>query len=375
VINPILQGGRMEGPRVPKQTEYSDIISFLNKKLRPDTEWSILQEYPMALAQANQRNARVIYDQNNEVVSHAVWAPILIKSPQAVYKFAAIGSVVTHEQHRNQGLSSQIITECIESAKSEDCDFAILWTNLFDFYRKIGFELAGSELTAQIDQSLVDAPSGKYKIREGNNIDPKAISRVFQKHTVSSVRTENQVREYLKIPNQRVYTAWDHAGQLVAYMAEGKGADLQDYIHEWGGAMDALFELATYIHKTQKKTLQWMIPYHSMNLIRSLTERKINIHHGMLGMIKLLNAPRFAEKVQKYLQGALKRTDIEISSSENGIQFSSQHSKVKFTESEFVQYVFGPKVPFVATQMDSKDFDLVSSCLPLPLWIWGWDSI
>ena len=291
----------MGGPRAPKEAEYTNIISFLNTNLRPNAEWSIASEYPTTFSPENSRNIRVICEEG-QIVSHAVWKPLLIRTPQAVYKFAEIGSVVTAQDHRKQGHSHQILTSCIESAKSEDCDFAILWTDLYDFYRKMGFELAGSELCAVIDQPLVDLKNRKYQIKEGANVDPDAILKVFQKHTVSTVRNTKEMKQYLQIPNSRVYTSWRADGTLAAYAVEGKGADLQSYIHEWGGSLDAIIELISHVQFQQQRQLLWLIPQHSQNLVRTLEAGKVPVHHGLLGMIKILNPQRIAEKAQKYLE-------------------------------------------------------------------------
>lgn len=364
----------MEGPRAPLDKEYSNIISFLDKNLRPQVDWSIANEYPTTFSEENKRNIRVISEEGN-IVSHAVWKPVLIRTPQAVYKFAEIGSVVTEEKHRKQGHSLKILESCLESAVAEDCDFAILWTDMYDFYRKMGFELAGSEYCAVINGPLVEKASGKYKIKEGSNIDPEAILKVFQKHTVSTVRTTAELRKYLAIPNSRVYTAWAADGTLAAYAVEGKGADLQGYIHEWGGSLEALHDLVSHVWNQQQRQLFWLIPRHSQNLIRNLNERGVVTHHGLLGMVKVLNPVRFAGKVQKYLRGALRRTDINVSMDKELVVIQTSFSKISFTQQEFTQYVFGPKVPQVATLMDQKDFEPISNSLPLPLWIWGWDSI
>ena len=364
----------MQGPRSPREAEYSDIISFLNAKLRPDSPWSIEAEYPTAFAPSNQRNLRVITE-GDQIVSHAVWSPLLVKSPQAVYKFACIGSVVTSEAHRNQGLSREILQNCLLAAQAEDCDFAILWTDLFEFYQKLGFELAGSEILAEINGPLLETLPKTWRFEESLRVDPKALLRLYNKHTVASVRTEAQVRDFLKIPNTRVYTAWDLHGQLAAYVVEGKGADLQGCLHEWGGGVDALLALVSHVQHQQGRSLYWMIPYHCRNLIHTLQQKQVPMHHGMLGMLKLLQPERFAQKLEKFLSGGCHRSDIQIRVDREGFRFSTQHSSVYFSQQDLVQYAFGPKVPLCATQMDAKDFSSISSCLPMPLWIWGWDSI
>src|SRR5262245_44580133 len=136
----------MEGPRPPTPAEFSRILEFLNRNLRQNESWSISSEYPTALNEGNLGNIRIIKE-NNEILSHAVLRPLLIKTPIGMFKIAAIGSVVTDPRYRTQGLSSQIVEDCLEAARAQGCDFAILWTNLYEFYRKFGFELAGSEIS------------------------------------------------------------------------------------------------------------------------------------------------------------------------------------------------------------------------------------
>ena len=70
-----------------------------------------------------------------------------MKTPVGLFKVGALGSVVTSTDHRNQGLSTLTIESCLNAARQQGCEFAILWTNLYEFYRKIGFELAGSEMS------------------------------------------------------------------------------------------------------------------------------------------------------------------------------------------------------------------------------------
>ena len=69
-----------------------------------------------------------------------------------------------------------------------------------------------------------------------NKISIEPLMKLFSTHSVHSHRTHDDLRSYLEIPNTNVYTAWDTSNRLVAYAVEGRGADLTNYIHEWGGA-------------------------------------------------------------------------------------------------------------------------------------------
>ncbi len=189
----------MEGPRAPNDAEFSRVVSFLDKNLRPEGQWSITSEYPVAFSENNRGNIRIITE-NEEVLSHAVVRPMIVKTPVGLFKVGGLGSVVTSGEHRNQGLSKQIIESCLESARAHGCDFAILWTNLYDFYSKMGFELGGSEIAILIDKDI-NVDSGGLKFMESNKVAAEAIHRLYAQHTVTSLRSLEEMRKYLQIPN------------------------------------------------------------------------------------------------------------------------------------------------------------------------------
>ena len=235
----------LEGPKNPSENEYLKVLEFLNKSLRQDCQWSIDKEYPTALNLSNRHNMNVVFDQST-IVSHAVLKPLIIKSPHIIYKVGAIGSVVTNENYRNQGWSQKIITRCNEMAADQKCDISILWTNLYDFYRKMGFELAGYEMSYVFDQAITyDKENFRYSSE--SKIAPEAIAKLYMQHTVGTVRTLEEFKKFTQIPNSRIYTIWSPEGALLAYAIEGKGVDLQNYIHEWGGGVSAILNLLGYI--------------------------------------------------------------------------------------------------------------------------------
>lgn len=142
-------------PRTPQVIELKQLIQFLNQNLRNESSWSIEQEYPLAINESNLHNMSIIVDPtSHEIMSHALLKPIICKTPYAIFKVGAIGSVVTAPQFRNKGLSRNNILNCIKKAEEQECDFLILWSDQYEFYKKFGFELAGFEHSFLIDQPL-----------------------------------------------------------------------------------------------------------------------------------------------------------------------------------------------------------------------------
>jgi predicted acetyltransferase len=362
----------MEGPRPPLETEFPEVVKFLDSQLRPKEGWSIASEFPIAFSEGNRNNIRIITERD-QVLAHAVIKPMIVKAPAGLFKVAGLGSVVTSSEHRNQGLSSKTIESCLEAARAHGCDFAILWTNIYDFYRKFGFELGGSENSVLIDRDLVVKDQG-LKFVDGNKVAADAIHRLYSQHTVTSLRTVEETRKYLQIPNSRVYTAWDASGSLKAYAIEGKGADLTGYVHEWGGGVQALLGLFAHIRKSTGKNITVIIPGHSQNLQRAFEEQKIAINEGFLGMIKILNPQNLFSKIKRHSRH-MGVQDLVLDY-QGGKYYIGTKDAVFMTESEhdLVRLIFGPQK---ASQIHDfgKDAETIEKCLPINMWVWGWDSI
>ena len=363
-------------PRAPREGEWQKVIKFLNGSLRPGLQWSIADEYPTSLSRAQSHNMRIITEgtaEAEEIIAHAVFKPIILKTPLGVFKIAGIGSVVTSDKHRNQGHSTRIIESCLAAAKDADCDFAILWTDLYEFYRRMGFELASSEVTVVIDRDV--APPTNYKFNDSNRISPDAVLRVFNQHSVSSHRTLEDIRAMLAIPNTRVATAWDPSGKLAAYAIEGKGADLDGYVHEWGGSTSAIMALLTHLRTTQKRDLRLIAPAHASNLVSRLIEAGCTKHSGFLGMIKILKMESMFAKIQRHAR-SLGVHDL-VFEERDGKTYFGRGLHVYSTDSnvDLLRLFFGPEKPSAIHAFDPITAETFDRILPIPLWVWGWDSV
>ncbi|MBY0553715.1 GNAT family N-acetyltransferase [bacterium] len=363
----------MEGPRSPESHEWTQVVDFLNANLRQNNSWTIASEYPTAFATNNIHNMSIITE-DEKIISHAVLKTLIVKTPNAIFKVGAIGSVVTDPDHRQQGYSRKNIEKCMELAQKQECDLVILWTDQFDFYRKMGFELAGFEYSYVFDDA---SPIKNKNLRfvTGNNVDPNALLKLYSQHTVHAVRGAEDFRQFLKIPNSNVYTAWDQNNQLLAYAVEGKGADLINYVHEWSGQVDALMDLFQYIRAQKNQVITVMCPAHSTNLRAQMEPVASVSHQGYLGMLKIINQESCLTKIKK----AFRAEGFEkIVLEKQGEQFVFGFGTDLYTlskESDLIQLLFGPlnvnALDFVSTDAQQK----LSNLLPMPLWVWGWDSI
>lgn len=358
-------------PNSLESDKLNRIVSFLTEELRPSCNWTIQDEYPQVFQERNIHNLKYI-EKEGRPVTHAALRPLIMRTPQMLYKVGAIGSVVTDPSYRGQGLSSQVINDCLEEALRQDCDIAILWTNLHDFYRRLGFELAGFEEYFVIESPLASDPQN-LRFINSTQIDPDAILKLYNRHTITSLRSADEIRKYLSIPNTQVYTAWDSTSSIKAYAVIGKGADLEGFVHEWGGDIPSLIALFNFILSDRKMPFTLLTGAQSINLIMTLQKNKINGRQGYLGMIKILNIPKFAKKIEKFaLQLGVSNFAIQIDQGGKTRVTLNKIELVLDKESDLARLVFGPTS---SLKLAPDMAEIVNKVFPLPLWVWGWDSI
>ncbi len=362
-------------PHSPSQTEFPELVKFLDQNLRPKNSWSICAEYPTAFTTENIHNIRIITE-GEKFLSHAILKPLFVKTPQAVFKIAAIGSVVTNSEYRNQGLSKTIITDCLDLAKAQDCDIAMLWTNLYDFYQKMGFALAGFEVSLTIDSHFEVQVDPKFKILKTHMIDASAIQKLLSQHTITTLRSLEEIKRFLSIPNSHIYTLWEPNGTIGAFAVEGKGADLGGYIHEWGGSVSRLLQLFKYIQTDQNKVITVICPRHSQNLIEQCRRMKAGVHEGFLGMMKIVNDVSLFQKIQRHVRQDLGISNLVLDKNKDEYRIGTDEQFICTTsEGEILQFIFGPRSFNDIKGLNKSTTETLNRIFPLPLWLWGWDSI
>jgi hypothetical protein len=132
------------------------------------------------------------------------------------------------------------VQQCLQDARSEGAEVALLFAPERALYRRLGFVPAGTERMTLIESESPAPPGGK--VRAGDARDVLDLLGMLAQHALRVERSLEEFEALLGIPGVHVYVL-ERQGRPAAYCVEGKGRDLRGVIHEWGGVGSDVREL------------------------------------------------------------------------------------------------------------------------------------
>ncbi|MBI5115725.1 GNAT family N-acetyltransferase [Candidatus Poribacteria bacterium] len=376
----------VEAPRALRPEEHASALRLLNSVLRPNSPPSILQEYPLVLDKGNIENMRVIA-KGKEVVAHAAVYFSQVRSSDLVFKVGGIGSVATHPAYRDQGLGSAVVRDCIQVMARSGCHFSLLWTQRHDFYRNLGYESAGSSYLFRVRTSdLASIPCDCRIVPFSPQYLPSIIE-IHEREALRSERTREEYESYFGIPKTNTLVALRN-NTVSAYAVMGKGEDLRHCVHEWGGnASDLLCLAREFAHlwslhefivlAPTQESAQMSVQETFPHLLEQMGARRV---FEYLAMIRIIDAEALSSLVRGYVSTRLGK-DFQIRRTESGVAIrigeeqtllgktlpSSPHSAAGL----LARILFGPEPPSTLF----PGLSALDHALPIPLFIWGLDSV
>ena len=242
---------------------------LLAERLRPDRsrDYPIASEYPLVLGSEGTRHSICVVPRDDSlearaIVAHAnLWLRTMTSNSQTdgmgQIKLALVGNVATGTQAQGKGWMRKLLAEIERRAQSQGADAIVLWSDLTDFYQKMGFVPAGKELRimlsvpklSQLDRPNVWTPEGYQTGKLPHDLMHRMLelrSMGFKQPFFQLERSIHEFSELLKIPDLALFvghsrikkaidtTMGHHDRSIDFYFIIGKGADMQGVIHEWG---------------------------------------------------------------------------------------------------------------------------------------------
>jgi len=285
-----------------------------------------------------------------------------------------IGSVSTAKDKRNEGLASRILEQAEDELRKEGCIFSLLWADVPEFYCERGYGPIGAEDDFVISDIVAEGFPSPHGARVATAEDVASIHGLYEQHTLRVDRTEKETRALLGCPGMRTLVL-EREDAVVAYACLGRGRDLADAIHEWGGEASNVLALVR-AHSEERRAqgnhegLFLMAPPAGGDLTYRLAISGAISRRGVLGLGKILNREGAARLMADRLGPG---GHVEVR--EDGYYLTGPDDEGLLDEDALIAILFScPEAQNAVTEL-LKRFGLEQAELPLHPFAWGLDSI
>jgi N-acetylglutamate synthase-like GNAT family acetyltransferase len=283
---------------------------LLQKTLRDlSSTIEIEKEYPLALS-SKDHNKSFCGIHENRIVTHTnLLEKSVIKDDALktqVAKVGLIGNVATSPSMRGKGFMKETLSFIEKTAKDSGHKAVILWSDLDDFYQKLGYRKISTEFRYSFKHSsspLSTNESFDTQILSTSEINKSILDQLRslrRKSEYTLDRTNEEFSQLLGIPETYLIVS-KKQNVIEAFAIIGKGADFIGVIHEWGFSnyegFSNIVDLIFKITETPELTVL------SPNPVEDFVQRRITSETHSMGFAKIFD-PDFKDTIEKlYIWG------------------------------------------------------------------------
>ncbi|MEE8468508.1 MAG: GNAT family N-acetyltransferase, partial [Planctomycetota bacterium] len=294
------------------------------------------------------------------------------------FRLGLIGSVATHPEHRGRGHASRVLARAEAEAAQAGCVCTLLWADEPGFYERRGYSPIGTEIDAVVtDADLPSLPSlpEPTAVREARTEDGPRLHELYSGHESRLERSLSEMLALLEIPGMSTLVRTGSNG-LQAYACVGRGADLHNVVHEWGGpADDVLALLRAHLERrpASERELFVMLPACARELASALDGIGVPRATGILGMAKLVNVEAAAELFSTFLGGL--GAVSALTTDPLCLEVRGPGGTHQLTAPETLLALLAPRGDRALPRVVEDSTGLSLPALPLAAFVWGLDSI
>jgi len=182
-----------------------------------------------------------------------------------------------------------------------------------------------------------------------------------------------------RAPACELVAAWSTEGAALAYAARGRGDDFPDVVHDWAGdsgaLLDCLLALARDRDAIGLLSSADLQPRNAPDgLVAALRIAGAHTQPRPLAQVRLLDARAVWESATRGVE-ALSR--VVIRDRGDRIELAARAGAFELSHASFTRLVLGcGDEPIAIPELfDRGERDALEARLPLPLYVWGFDSI
>ncbi|MEY2784724.1 MAG: hypothetical protein RL277_928 [Planctomycetota bacterium] len=249
-------------------------------------------EYPLVFGPLS-AGTIVIEEQDGAVRSTCAILPRTLVAGRERIRIGMIGSVATDPHWRNRGLAGRVLQAAERELVKAGAVIGVLWADDAAFYERRGWHVFGCEVDAALPPTIQRALPAPKGVRPLQPHDVPSVHELYCRHTSRVERSEEETRALLACPGMEVLVCEDGEG-IQAYACLGRGGDMENVVHEWGGQSKAVGMILRRLIELRhtcgiEDDLFVMMPSSADSLIRLLFDAGATLSKGVLGMAKVLD--------------------------------------------------------------------------------------
>ncbi len=334
----------------------------------------IAPEYPLVFDERFEGRLVATAESQGGVLSACAILPRELILPQARFRAGLIGSVATDPAHRRRGLAAETLDAAERELAARGCVLTLLWADEGSFYRNRGYVPVGTELDFLVTSDLAPLLPDPDGVRAMRPEDARVIHDLYATHPARVDRSAAETEALLAGPGIECLVL-EHEGGPLAYSCLGRGADLQNAVHEWAGqAEDVLACLRGHLERREGDGPVFiMVPPTATGMCSYFELVRAPGVRGVLGMGKLADVEAARDLMQGVVGAAGRVTALTGESA--GLRVEGPRGACELVGAEVLLALFAAKGERDVVGVVAGETGLELSDLPLTPFVWGLDSI
>lgn len=359
--------------------EWPGVTAWLDDVLRKGLRGRLQAEYPISLNLENADSQRLIRH-GDRLLSHAMFRCVTGRVGDVRLPLGLIGLVYTEEEARGRGLAGRCIEACAEELLHRNVGLAVLWSDRHAFYERLGFHPAGRERFLVLDQSVLKHAMASEKndssapVVESEPTDWSGIEGVYDARRFRAERRPGDLALLAAAPEVELRVAF-RDGQPIAYAALGRGDDFAEVVHEWAGEETGVLACLEAL-LVGRRAMGLMTGPEDEALVAQLREAGAAQHDGVFGLIRLLD-PRGLWK--SVATGVPELEGIALERAHDGVRITGGAGSVKISDAQALALLLEgdarADLSALMPALSDREWNGLEKRQPLPLYLWGFDSI
>lgn len=364
------------------------VLDWLNEGLRNGRPGRLLSEYPLLFERNASAVPLTVWEGTTPIAFCLLWA-VSFRVGVHRLRTGMISLVYTDPARRGRGHASHVVRAAIDHAAALDLGLLLLWSDLDSLYSSLGFVEAGSESLLVVDTKTVQRALQTEGTARGLQVDRATpadwpeIERLRGYRTSQLELDSGVLARARSIPDLEVRVARDATG-VRGFAMRGRGDDLAEVIHEWGGDAGAALLCCEALLDSHEpwNELFLMTPPASDPLSWSLRRAGARRIRNPLAWMRIASPTAFASDLASMLPGIAGLTlELEPAGDETTClaRLRSARGEIRLELRRLFDALFGnaqPEDPEACSNaLEPAVGRAACDHLPIPLFVWGLESI